>query len=180
MNDNFETKKKQNKRGGIVAGAILVTIGILNLVTNLVKADLVMFLVFGIGLIFLVAGIAARSRGLLIPGGVVSGVGAAIVVMEKYGFALSENGKGGLFLLVFSLGWLLISVMSLVIPEEDGSRNFMWWPLIPGGIIASTGAMILQGEAGLKILAFVGQGWPVVLIGIGLYLLLRRKELKEE
>jgi hypothetical protein len=31
MNDNFETKKKQNKRGGIVAGAILVTIGILML-----------------------------------------------------------------------------------------------------------------------------------------------------
>jgi hypothetical protein len=180
MNENIVQKQSKAKRGGVVTGAILVTIGMLTLVTNLVKADLSMFLVLGIGVTFLVAAFAARSRGLLIPGGIVSGVGTAIVVMERYGYALSENGKGALFLLVFSLGWVLITATSLIIPEDDGTRPVMWWPLIPGGIMAAIGAMILQGETGLKILTYLGQGWPVVLIGIGLYLLLRRKELKEE
>jgi hypothetical protein len=32
----------------------------------------------------------------------------------------------------------------------------------------------------LTVLTWIGQGWPVILIGIGLYLLLRRKELKDE
>ncbi len=180
MNENLVTKKNRSKRGGMVVGAILVAIGIMNLLANIIRTDIEMYLVLAIGVIFLVAGLAAHSRGLLIPGGIISGVGAGIVVMEKLGSLISEDGKGGLFLMIFSLGWLLISLLSLVVPEEDGTRYFMWWPLIPGGILAATGGMILQGETGLKILGVIGQGWPVVLIGIGLYLLLRRKELKEE
>lgn len=180
MNENQVSKKTRSKRGSMVIGAILVTIGILNLLATLLRPEIEMYLVLAVGVVFLVAGLAAHSRGLLIPGGIVSGVGAGIIVLEQFGSMLSENGKGGLFLLIFSLGWLLISLLSLVIPEEDGTRCFMWWPLIPGGILAAIGGMILQGETGLKILGVIGQGWPVVLIGIGLYLLLRRKELKEE
>ena len=139
-----------------------------------------LWLVLAIGVTFLIAGIVGRSRGLLIPGGIVSGVGAGIVAIEKLGASLVEPGEGGLFLLVFSLGWLLISVMSLFIPEEDGSRDFMWWPLIPGGIMAAIGGLLFAGSTGLTVLTWIGQGWPVILIGIGLYLLLRRKELKDE
>ncbi len=180
MNENLETKTDQPKRGGIVAGAILLTVGLLTLAANIFRSGIELYLVLGIGLIFLVASLTARQVGLLIPAGVLIGIGSGIVVAEAFGNVLTEDGKGGLFMLFFSLGWMLISLLSLVIPEKDGTRHFMWWPLIPGGIMAVIGGMILQGETGLKVLGWISQGWPVVLIGIGLYLLLRRKELKEE
>ena len=180
MNENMEPKTKHSKRGGIVAGAILLTIGLLTLAANIFKSGIELYLVLGIGLVFLVASLTARQVGLLIPAGILIGIGSGIIVTQAIGNTLTEDGKGGLFMLLFSMGWMLIALLSLVIPDEDGTRHFMWWPLIPGGILAAIGGMILQGETGLKVLGWIGQGWPVVLIGIGLYLLLRRKELKEE
>lgn len=180
MNENMQVKKSNRRRGGFIAGAVLITIGVFNLLANVLEAEWSLWLVLAIGVTFLIAGIVGKSRGLLIPGGIVSGVGAGIVAIEKLGASLVEPGEGGLFLLVFSLGWLLISVMSLFIPEEDGSRDFMWWPLIPGGIMAAIGGLLFAGSTGLTVLTWIGQGWPVILIGIGLYLLLRRKELKDE
>ena len=179
MNENMKSGRN-HRRGGFMAGAILITIGVIYLLANVLKTEWTLWLVLAVGVTFLVAGIVGRNRGLIIPGGVVSGVGAGIVVMDRFGALLSEPGKGGLFLLVFSLGWALISVMSLFIPSEDGGSEFMWWPLIPGGIMASIGGLLFAGSTGLTVLTWIGQGWPVVLIAIGLYLLLRRKELKDE
>lgn len=181
MEPTSDVKVVNKRNGRFVAGAILVTIGILTLLGNLVKnVDLAMWIVPAIGLVFLISGLVTRNRGLLIPGGIVGGVGGALIVMQALGDRLTENGKGGLFLLVFSLGWLLIAVLSLVVPNEEGKYRFMYWPLIPGGILAAIGALVIQGESGLQVLNYIGQGWPVVMIGIGLYLLLRRKDMKEE
>lgn len=40
------------------------------------------------------------------------------------------------------------------------------------------GVLLVNGPA-LDVLRFIGQGWPLVLIAIGLYLILRRREIKE-
>jgi hypothetical protein len=179
-NNEVETTKHHNRRrSGYVAGAILITIGVLSIFNNIVSINFGLMFMLVIGLVFLVAAIVSRTRGLLIPAGIISGVGAATLVMSRYESRFTEPGKGGIFLLVFSLGWLLISILSLVVPDRNGERSFMWWPLIPGGIIGLTGALLLQGELGLTILKWIGQGWPIVLIGLGLYLILRRKELEE-
>jgi hypothetical protein len=182
MNTNNEvetTKHHNHRRGGYAAGAILITIGVLSIFNNIVSINFGLMFLLALGLIFLVVGIVSKTRGFIIPGGIISGVGAATLVMTRFESRFTESGKGGIFLLVFSLGWLLISILSLIVPNEQGQRPFMWWPLIPGGIIGLTGTLLLQGELGLTILKWMGQGWPIVLIGLGLYLILRRKEMEE-
>ncbi len=64
MNENLVTKKDRSKRGGMVVGAILVAVGIMNLLVNVIKTEIEMYLVLATGVIFLMAGMADPSRGL--------------------------------------------------------------------------------------------------------------------
>ncbi|HLF02408.1 MAG TPA: hypothetical protein VI547_10565, partial [Anaerolineales bacterium] len=79
--------------------------------------------------------------------------------------------QGAIFLLCFALGWVTITVLSLLT-----ARKFVWWPLIPGGIMALIGGSLLAGGAALEALKWFGMfGWPLLLIGIGLYIIFRRR-----
>lgn len=180
MEFNKQMKHRNAKRGGYVAGGILILVGLFSLLNNIIDIDMGVWFLVGLGLIFIVAGLVSQKRGLLIPGGIVSGVGAGVLMMEQGPWQLSEPADAGLFLLTFACGWALITLLSLFVPDENGGRSLMWWPLIPGGIMATIGGLLFAGEFGVTLLKWIGQGWPVVLIGIGLYLIFRRKELEEE
>ncbi|HZW03490.1 MAG TPA: hypothetical protein VFF68_06165 [Anaerolineaceae bacterium] len=160
--------------GGAVAGAILVMVGLLVLATQFADFNGFYFLPVLAG-IFLFWALLTRTTGLLVPGGILSGISAGILLTENVVTA-SEPAKGGLFLLAFAGGWVLVSLLSLY---TEGPRNWMAWPLIPGGIMATIGSLLLWGETGLTVLEYAGQGWPVVMIAIGLYLILRRKNPEE-
>jgi hypothetical protein len=180
-NQPVENKKhNMRRRGGFVGGAILVVIGLMSLINNIVPLDLGMWFLVGLGIIFMTAAFVTRKQGFLIPGGILSGIGVGILVMEKSGIQFSEPGKGGAFLLCFAAGWFLITLLSLAFPAEEGTGRLMWWPLIPGVIMAGVGGLLFAGDFGLTILKWMGQGWPVVLIALGLYLIFRRKELEEK
>lgn len=169
------TPTNSRKSGAWIGGLILILIGAYLLVTQFFQASW-MGLVFlpGLGLIFLIAALVGQNRGLLIPGGILSGIGAGTILVSGNFFSLTEPGSGGLFMLAFALGWGLITVLSLAIPVGT-SRQVMTWPLIPGGIIGLVGLAMLSGEAGLKTLQFAGYAWPVVLIAIGAYIILKRR-----
>ena len=153
-------------RGRSLAGALLVSIGVALLIINLTGVGGVAVVLLG-GLAFLATHLATRTYGFLVPGGILTGFGAALVV-EDLGLA-EDIGLVGL-----GLGFLLILLVQLVTgaPREGG----WWWPTIPGGILIALGVIeYLQGDAAGLIL-------PGILIILGLVFLLdaARRRPEEE
>ena len=155
-----------------IAGIALIAIGVLVLVAQFSKSELLGLLFLpGLGLIFLLWGSAVRSVGLLIPGGVLSGIGLGAYLMEGPLSYLEDEAEGAVFLLSFAFGWALITLLSALV-----CREVHWWPLIPGGIMALIGSALLVGGPALTALEWTGKVWPLILIGLGAYLLLRRQK----
>lgn len=164
------TTTTPKSRDNIVGGVILIAVGILALVGQFVNlGDWGIYFVAGLGGLFLLLGILRRDIGWLIPGGILGGLGTGIVLVAgPWQTALTEDQQGGVFLLAFAAGWLLITALSAVFTRETA-----WWALIPAGILALIGATVLFGGAFETVLRWLGQGWPVVLILIGLYVMVR-------
>lgn len=156
-----------SKKGGITAGILLITIGASLLLFRIINLS-ELFPLF-LGLAFLVSGALTRKPGLIIPGGIIGGVGLGILAMN-YNPLIAEQdpAAGGLFLLGFAAGWLSIPLFTRLF---TGSTE--WWPLIPGGILAAIGALILSGETGLAILKVLGDYWPLFLVAAGAWMLIR-------
>lgn len=172
--DNETSGRNAERRNNLTWGVVLVGLGVWLLVSNLTEWDLGAAFPLGLGVLFLVWGSSARKLGLLIPGGILSGIGAGALLISGPFSGLAEEPRGGLFMLIFALGWALITLTSALF-----IRKVAWWPLIPGGIMAFIGGMLLIGGPTLEVLNYLGQGWPIVLIAIGLYLILWRKGLQE-
>jgi hypothetical protein len=158
----------------MVAGAILILAGILTLIAQFSDFTADVFML-ALAAIFLVAGLLARKIGLIIPGGILAGLGVGQLLIEGPFKSFEGIQIGGIFMVCFAGGWLLISLLSVF---ADG--KFHSWPLIPGSVLALFGLALLAGEMGQKAIELAGRGWPLVLIAVGLYLLLRRKETKPE
>jgi hypothetical protein len=142
--------------GRSFAGTLLVVIGVALLLINLTGVGGVAVVLLG-GLAFLATYVATRSYGFLVPGGILTGFGAALVAQDLG--LVADIGLIGL-----GAGFLLIPAVQLVTgaPRDTG----WWWPLIPGGILVSLGVIEhLQGDAAGLIL-------PAVLIILGLAFLL--------
>jgi hypothetical protein len=174
MNNIDGDRLASEKRNRVVSGLVLLLIGLFLLVGNFVSIDLGALFPLGLGLIFLVWGSAARKLGLLIPGGILSGIGVGAWLISGPFSRLADPAEGGLFMVAFAFGWALITLTSALFVRETA-----WWPLIPGGIMAFIGGALLIGGPALEVLEILGQGWPIVLIAVGLYLLLWRKGLQE-
>ena len=160
------TEQKSTKKHSLAAGLVLVAIGAGLLLFQIF--DLPMFFPLVLGAIFLAAGIITRSAGLLIPGGIISGVGLAILAtMGGWFFPMNSQESGGLFLLLFSVGWFSITLLSKLFTAETQT-----WALIPGAILAAIGGLVLAGERGVAILKLVGTYWPLILVVIGASILI--------
>ncbi len=143
-----------------IVGLLLVLLGAtLLVVTTTGIGGEVIVLVLGAG--FLVAYAATRSYGLLIPGAILSGLGAGIL-------ASSGGVAGDWPALGLGVGFLAIAVLDRLVTSE---RSGWWWPLIPGGIITVAASTQLAGVANAG--RYVG---PIAVIVIGLFLLLRGGE----
>ncbi len=166
-----------NKRNDIIGGILLVLFGLLALSGQFVNfGELVgLLIVPGIGLIFLIAGIVARQPGFLIPGGILSGIGAGILLIEGPFAHVKGDAEGGIFLLAFAAGWVLITVTTAVF-----SKQTHWWPLIPGSILALIGGGLLTGGLMQGVLEIVGKIWPIFLILGGIYILYRGSQQNKE
>lgn len=163
---------------GLLAGVALILIGLLVLAAQfLPNFHFDKLFLPALALIFLAWGMVAHKTGLLVPGGVLMGIGAGAYLIEGPLAGLQETTIGGVFMLAFAGGWLLITLLSLAMHAYAPEAERAFWPLIPAGIFILIGAALLMGGTALTVLQYVGQGWPVVLIAVGLYLVLRRKEV---
>jgi hypothetical protein len=159
----------QRRPSGLVWGAVLIFIGLFALLEQIFHLDFGLFFLPLLAAIFLLAGILGRRSGLIIPGGILAGIGVGALLIDGPFSYLSDQGHGGLFMLTFAGGWLLITLASLL------TDRVMLWPLIPGAFMGLFGIALLGEQAGLLNLFTLG--WPIILIAIGLYLVLRRREL---
>ena len=119
-------------------------------------------IVLVIGLVFAGAYAATRRYGLLIPAGILSGLGAGIL-LEDFGVTREP--------VVLGLGLGFLAIYGVDLATSRSPQRARWWPLIPGAIlIAVAGAGGAFGDEGGRT---IQQAWPVILIVIGAWLLVR-------
>ncbi len=166
------SRKTAETRDRVILGVMLIAIGLLVFLSQIVDVPQVELLILpGLALIFLLWGLLTREVGLMIPGGILAGIALGVyLIAGPYAGQIEEN-QGGIFLLAFSAGWALISLLSLI-----SKQGFQWWPLIPGGIIGLVGLAVMRGGAAMQLLEILGYAWPLVLVAVGAYRLLRRRE----
>lgn len=141
--------------GAWVGGLILIVIGLVFLTGQFVP-NASRYVVLGIGLTFVVAFLATRNYGFLVPAGIVSGVGVGLVLMTY------EAGRVGSGLLLVSLGIGFVAIW--VVGAVFRLRENHPWPWIPGGILVTVGTISLAGTRYGDLARFV---WPIALIVLG-------------
>ncbi|HET6700306.1 MAG TPA: hypothetical protein VFH14_00775 [Gemmatimonadaceae bacterium] len=147
--------------GGWLPGVILIAVGVTLFAVQLLDLDGDV-VVLVIGLVFAIAFAATRRYGLLIAAGIITGLGGGIL-LEDFGVT------GEPVVLGLGLGFLAVYAGDLL---TSGARApGRWWPLIPGTILTIiAGAESTFGPGGARMIA---QGWPIILIAAGAWLLLR-------
>ena len=127
-----------------------------------------------VGFVFIIWGFFKKSIGLFIPGLLLITIG--IGVYNGWATVGDVNGlrDTGIMLVWFSLGWILITVCSRVF-----YKTFVWWPLIPGGILAMVGSGLYIGGNPSNTLGFLQNTGSIGLVLLGLYLILLKFGLKK-
>jgi hypothetical protein len=143
----------------MIPGLILIALGAFLFIVQAtgVGAEAVVA-VIGAG--FLIAYAFTRQYGFLVPGGILTGLGAGIV------WEVTAPTAGGVVLIGLGAGFLAIWVVDAVMKHTP----VPWWPIIPGGILATIGVLVETGQEGL--LREFTWLWPVALIAVGLILVL--------
>ena len=154
---------RTQRPGGVVAGALLVVVGILLLVvTQLGVGGEVVPAAIGVG--FLVVYAFQPRYGFLVAGSIMTGLGAGIVVETHF------NTAGAAVLLGLGLGFCAIYGIDLAVSRLKHST--LWWPLVPGVILLGIGLLVASQNFGE--LAWIGRWWPLALVVLGVLLLLGR------
>jgi len=158
-------------RRGMVGGTVLIVLGLLIFVEQVFQTHLAGLLFLPLlGTAFLAWGILCKRPGLLIPGGILLGIGAGSFLVDGPLGGLAEPARGGAFLLAFGAGWLLITLAAFVFMHQ-----VIWWPLIPGGIFGLLGSAMMIGGPAMAVVNLANVIWPLALVAIGLTLILRRR-----
>lgn len=171
MSDDTNTPAVEEKSSSNrwITGVILIVLGTFLLLTQFFDLpNAGMLFLPALGAIFLLWGIFTRTSGLLVPGGILSGIGVGSYLIDL--LPLNGEQEGGVFLLSFGAGFALITLLSVVFTKDKHT-----WALIPGGIMAVIGGMILAGGAALDALETFGKFWPVILIIVGVYVIFKRR-----
>ena len=171
MKDAPEKSPDAALRKRRTTGIILLVIGSVALLSRAYDWNLGLMTPLLLGGLFLVWSVLARERGLLIPGGILAGIGAGILV-QRY----PDHGRDfdqGAFMLCFAAGWLLIPLLSWVV-----FKRRMLWPLWPAAALAFAGLVRLGGNDVREWLGAARVYWPVALIAVALFMLFTKPDRK--
>lgn len=163
---------KKNIWWALLPGMIIGSLAACFFFSHLRLLDFFLYLGVAVGLALLIPGLFYRLYGLIIPGCLVASASVAVYAAWGVNSVTHPLAQTGVMLVVFSLGWGLITLGSRV-----ASDKFIWWPLIPGGILAMTGWGLYIGGDPNNAVSFIGNTGSIGLIILGLYLLLFRRGL---
>jgi hypothetical protein len=110
---------------------------------------------------------------LIIPGCLLVGIGPGVSIAWTGISGINPLANTGTMLVWIAFGWGLITLFSKAVIEK-----FVWWPLIPGGILAMVGAGLYIGGNPGNAVNFIGNTGSIVMIIFGLYLLLMRRGIR--
>lgn len=156
----------------LLPAGILSGLGACLLFTEMKWYHFAFYLALGTGLPLLFWGTVSRLFGLIIPGSLLVTMGPGILVAwqtPKVGNTLVQTG---IMLFWFAAGWFLISLGG-----RYTRQRYIWWPLIPGSILAVVGIGLYIGGDPSRALGFIGNTGSIALMIFGLYLLLMRKSI---
>jgi hypothetical protein len=138
-----------------LTGLLLIAGGLLWVVVTTTDIDDTV-VVPGLGLAFLAAYVPTRRSGLLIPAGILTGLGIGLVISARGGpEAAAAIGLG--------LGFVSVTAIDAIL----GDGRVTWWPLIPGGILMAAGTAQLVESPDLGIYLAPG---AVIVVGLVLTL----------
>jgi hypothetical protein len=158
-------KTKEN-RGAMIGGLMMLIAGTVALIGQFVDIDGGLwgsFIVLGLGIAFVLAGIISHEFGFFVPGGILTGIGTGIALIAGPWQDRVTVDDSGVFMLAFAGGWFLITILGLIF-----TRQFHWWPLIPGGIIGLFGLALAYGGFLWNVVEWLGYLWPLALIAGGI------------
>lgn len=154
----------------LLTGSIFIGAGLALMALPVTITGFALYLGACLGVAFLAWGVTARLFGLIIPGCLLVTMGPGVYAAWEGVNEPSSLARTGIMLVAFALGWGLITVFSRVITQK-----FVWWPLIPGGILAMVGWGLYIGGNPDNALSFIGNTGSIGLIIFGVYLLLLRR-----
>lgn len=148
-----EAIKERRDNAAVTFGAVLVVVGAVLLGGRFSDVVAAGGPALWIGLGFLTWWAFSGNYGLLVPAGVLTGLGVGLILadLEFYGSPVAL-GLGVGFLAIYALDAL------------RRRRSSSWWPLVPGAALVIVG--LLQNTSRWDSLG--GLGWPLLLIVIGL------------
>lgn len=163
MNESASTSSSgEIRRGRLVAGGVLLAVALAALAAPYLPPGFAgrAFLPF-LGVAFIVWAALARSCGLLVPGGVLLGVGIGAWLQANYGPAA--------FLFSLAGGFLSISLLSVLI---FGPKTRNGWTVFPAGGLVFAGVMVGGGPEMREFLRAMQHYWPYTLIVVALALIM--------
>jgi hypothetical protein len=141
-----------------IVGFLLIVVGSAALLaaTTPLGGEIV---VVSLGFAFLACYVVTRAYGLLVPGAILTGLGAGTLVA-------AAGGPQEAVTLGLGLGFLAIAGLDALLREPTGA---WWWPLIPGGVLTVVGTSTMTGvqDVGRYVV-------PLFLVALGIRLLVRR------
>ncbi len=149
-----------------------ISLGAVFLFSRLRFLDFMFFIGFGIAISLLSSGLYWKIFGLIIPGSLLAGIIPGVYFPWQQTVNTNPLLQTGMMLVWFALGWGFITVFSRV-----QTQAFVWWPLIPGGILAMVGWGLYIGGSPESAVGFIGNTGSIALIIFGIYILLMKRGL---
>ena len=120
--------------------------------------------------VLVVIGTLQRESAWFIPGGILAGIGLGDYLSEASFLAssLTEKAATGVFLLSFALGWVGVFALSKRLGDAPNA-----WALVPAIVMSVLGTLLLSAGAGERVLEVASYAWPLGLVAVGAYLVLK-------
>lgn len=158
----------------LIPSVILFGFAAVLLGTSASVFDFVLVVGTAIGLVYLAAGWRTRLLGLIIAGGVVTGLAAGLAFSWGFMSAARPLAQTGAMLIWFGVGWLLVTVVVRL-----SMHRLIWWPLIPGGILAVVGWGLYVSGNPKNAMSLLGNTGSLMMVALGLYLILIRRSIRK-
>ena len=165
---------KRNLLWPLLIFLITTSVGYPFLINEIRLLDFLFYVGLGIGISLIISGIYWKLFGLIIPGAIVIGITPGLYFAWENTTVSNPLEQTGVMLVWFAFGWGLTTIFSRTL-----TKNFVWWPLIPGGILAVVGwGLYIAGNPDSAVV-FIGNTGSIGLIIFGIYILLMRRSFHQ-
>ncbi len=158
----------------IIPAGILISLGLCFFNSPAGIWDLIFYCGAGVGLSLLAWGIGGKLLGLIIAGSIILTVAPGVAFSWKIIGVTNAISQTGVMLVWFGLGWALITICSRAIRDK-----FIWWPLIPGGILEMVGIGLYLGGNPNFTVGFINNSIIMSVLIFGSYIFFLRLNFRK-